>query len=822
MKIRDAKLTFKIVLLVLFALIIASLILALTIKDGSYAFIITTLVAMAMALLIFVVVLILGSIEKKQNKQERAKEKDKLLKALDNYQRGENILIDDKAMKDENLREVALRMEELSYQDTLLIKGRVYKKENFLDYFAKSINLNEVANMCYLRYLNPDEDIYKFIMDNFTDTYFARGENELDIIIVNFSLKTKLEEKLNQYLISKNKEIDVVYYPDYNLNEFIDAFDKEGEKNKKLNIYSKDRKEVFNYHHIFLKYLYNPNKDENLLVEFMKESLSYLPYTHAALKVNGENYKIVRYAKEKEYQKTEFEEFKYYEEIPLFKVDGLELTLVLASLNDIKVLSYQKQVILSEFMGGIIALYLPFKNQYAYKDLAKELEDLLSIHQSYSYEVDDNYNILEASANLRSKFQVEITDKKCYKTLFNRNKPCDLCPLRNPGGMDKLLPFIGSNNYRIRSFNYHGHHKIYVINLRNVARGRALLEERLLDLINNDQRGYVLAFKIEFLDDTALKYKLDKEEIIEQLFEIFKMYLINGNIYRKAEDELVYIFENASQSDVIEVARRLSFAFEDKLGINEKGIALTPKMVMLSYPLEINSIFSLDSLCRTMFALADKRGRLYRLSGEAIAVNKKRHYLEQIDISLKNDKIPLKYENIHDNKTNTNIKEVHYDYYDEEHHSIKEDQITLYAKIENLYTALIERTIRSIDFSSNNIYSLYLAREAFDKTIFAMIENEINKKKVGLDKLIIETSETYIRANLDLVKYLIDKGFVFALSSIEVDNNDLPIKVKYAKIDLKKFSSDKNYAHRVLSIKNSGVDLCFIGENKELDGRYQK
>ena len=795
----------------------SSLALSFVLKQYTSLLIIASLVSSVLSLVLFVFLVLVNHKLKKTTKEN----KDEIIKSIEHIKL--NQVAPAKIKDDQDDQEIASSITSLAVSGKMLQRHYVYPKNGFLQMVRDTLNFNEISDLAYLKISKPSNDIHKELALEFAYSYFAKDSDELDVVITNFPSRLYLEQRLNELFKDKDEVITLVYYPDYLVNDFDDIrLMKMSRKSGSLRIYEKGQYNFENYTNLVKEYMSHNNPDGKALSEFIRDSLKYLPFSHIALRSNNIYYRMAMKAGEKVFNTIDKDEFKYYEFVPLYTSDEMKITLVLASIYEIKGLSYQEQCIVSTFISVVTSLAIPEAFTISQKQMREQMEDTLDLFHSYYYMIDDNYRIVDVSNSLQEKYSYSLKGKTCYKAICHQDEACKNCPLSNED-VKKKIATINSSTYVIKAITKDNNHKVYIIDHHHRILSRENLEEKILDLINRDQKGYLLVFKINFVDDIALKYKVEPAFIIERTKEILKSYLIDGNLYEKADDEFVYILENFSNAEALEIATKLSNAFEDKIEINEKGVSLTPKTILLSYPLEVNSIFALDSLSRTLFSVADKKGRLYRLASDSLSINKKRDYLELIDKSLKDNLIPLSYVDVFDKETHKTLKEVHFDYRDENGQLIKEDLITLFAKLENLYPALLERTIRSIEFLPDVEYIFYLAREAFDNVMFATINNELVKRKVDPSQLILETSESYLLANMEIYNKYSLLGYQFAYSAI--DNNVVnanKVNVKYVKIDMNKFAKDKQYAYRVVSLKDDGVDLFVDANSTLLDGRYYK
>lgn len=821
MKLKKLLLTFRILLIVMVLALVSSVALSFILTDLSLVFYILAGVSFILILSLHILMFVFGSKLKKLNN----KDLEKINEAIDDNLHNKRTFVELENSSNKELAKTAELISKLSIEGKSIENYHIYKKVGFLSFAKKMLDQRQLNEAAYLKFAKKaenkadfDKKIYEFIKENFKFAYFATDENEFDVLILNAGDRNSFEKKIDELKLAAK----LAYYPDYSFNELEDVTSKEPvRKENGLEIYENLHKEVASYNELVRRSLAEKIEEPRALSDFMRESYKYLPFTHIVLKTEKSYLRQVNKPSDRTYLEYQRADFKYHEETLLFKYEGTNVILILASLNDISGFTYEENHIISEFKAGLVALTLPEIIKIKKEEIELRANNTLEKFNAYEYVINKDYEILEASKSLQEKFDKAIKGKKCHKVLFGLDKPCEDCPLKGKK-INKLVTKLGSGNYKFEAQAAGENHQIYLTRLESHIISRKVLEERILDLVNADKRGYLLIFKIDFIDDLALKYKTTIEDITDRMLNILKAYSVDGNLYQKDRDEFVYIFEYASQAEVNEVATRISSAFEDKLSLTEKGVMLVPRTILLSYPLEVNSIFSLDSLSRTLFAQAERRGRLYRISTEPQAINRKRECLEVLENSLKNNNIPLKYDVFKDNKENKSLFKLHFDYYDEKDTPIREDIITLYAKLENLYFPLLERTMKCINFKENGQVIMFLSREALTEQVFAMINMEFKRRKMEPSALIIETAENYLKDHEDLYKKYSELGFVFGLGSIESKEvASFEIRPKYIRVDLRKLEKDKLYASRIYEARKKGIDLL-VEEENTIDARYEK
>lgn len=726
----------------------------------------------------------------------------------------------------------------LSGQD--LATGFTYHDDNFISYLANHMPF-EISQLAYI---NLDGDIRTLEFEKeYKNIYINKKSNCTELFIFNFKSRDELENKVVSLISSLDKEklvlpkskvkdekysgfagilkpieCYIVYYPDYDFKQFNHINKLKVSKvinNIKIYDYEKNPYPI-SYFYQEVKLIHSRKDKDNVdIKELVTSAMHHLPYSHMVITSDGTS-RYFKYESKEDYK--DLTDIPYQKRHVLYNKNGHTLEVLLVSDSTLNFIDAQANKVTEILFNTLLEIY-----SYIFKETDKfkkeGFEDLIIKLGNYSYQIDKDYNLIDISENLANKFNSNQLSKKCYKALFNRDAPCENCPLF--GDVTKHFVKIGSGEYTFTKVNDKDTRKIYILNEQNNVLSQNELYEKIIDSINNDKRGYVMIFKLDYLTDLSIKYKVSEEELVNKAIELLKTYSLDGNLYQKDKDEYAYVLEYLRYADCVELAKTLSTAFEDKVTVGENGVLLTPKIILLSYPLEINNLYSLISLSRSLFAKADKRGMLYRLSVDPVYVNKKREYLEIIEESLKNEDIPLIYYRIKDHQSEKNILRVDLDYRDNTNEIIREDAITLYAKLEKYYFSLLERTFKCVKYQENYEYIFYFSREAFDNALFKQVTKILNKMKISLHDIIIETDEIYLRTNKELIKTYSDMGYQFAMSSIEEDKPyNLPIKVKYVKVNKDKFVSSAGYGQKLLQIHNMGIPFLVDAKIEGIEERY--
>ena len=794
---------------------IISLVLSLFISGNAQ---VLTLLTGLVSFLILVSLLIIYITSQNADKK---KAKEDIIKGLKQYQNSQRVIIKTDDM-DDAFVDIANEVSALSIKGQGLRNKFIYKKENFLDLVSESVDVRNINNLAIV-VVNKDIDVQPLIKQ-FKNVLINKHMSQTTLVVIDYSSRNTLEKIIlataNSY---KDAKFSLFYYPDYSLKE-VEKNNKlsPSSSNKNVDIYSRSLKNYESYYALISSFTSDYDKDKYDVTSFILQAMRYLPFTNIAVNFNHK-VKYFKWSDQQDFDQVEKDNYGYYEEKELYHKGNNVISVILASQKPLNVITKEEELVIDSFLNALLTILLPEFLESINDNLENRINDLLVENRSYSYVIDKKYKIVSASDYLRNKYKKEIVGQYCYKALFNRTTMCKNCPLKESGAVTKLVPSLGSDAYTFTSVNRWDNKQILIMEQRHDIFDRQSLNEILLDSINNDKRGYVMVFKIDYLDDLSKKHGVDKETFVKQFIDILKAYSLDGHLYQKEEDEFAYVLENARYLDAVEIARKVSFAFEDRLDMTNNGVLLTPKIILLSYPLEINSLFALDSLSRTLFKSADKRGKLYRLSIDPVYINRKREYLEILEQSLKNENIPMEYVNYKDNNSRITISKVNYAYFDNNNNPIREDMMTLYAKLDGLYGALIERTFKYLPYEKNVEYVVYMAKEALNPSLFASIHSELAALKISPSRIIIASDELYFKDHPQLLKKYSDLGYQFALGNIEVGSTySLPIKVKYARIDKYNYLHNKRYALKVLALSKLGIDMLCDEKIEGLESRYNK
>lgn len=774
-----------------------------------------TLGGIGLGLILLVIALI---IRKKDNVEKEMLASD-LSISLDAYKKGEKKLIIPSSSSN-GLNNLAASINSLGYSTLHLVNGSTYSKEDFVSLFPVDFRNRRFKAAFLVRFFNVSKRNVKKLQDALGEFVVVEDSEKLYALVFDVALSS-LEVALIR-LIKEERGASAAYvaYPFKEISLAIEELDSvETEPGKLYKLSSEEVKDSFDE---FIVKASNVDLDkEESLTEYLKEALPHLDLTHIGIKLNGSYLRQVTYTDLPMLNEVREEDFMYKEEFKLIDKPGTKAILILASVEKYRKLDkdqVNKLLVFISTIRSIVNVYLDLLVKQAKDTKLAEMEKLTGV---YGYTISLKHELKGLCADLENKVGKDVIGKKCYKVLFGLDKPCKECPL-NTNNVRKIMPILGSEKYLFKISTNQENKEIFLLpqttkSLMNVDK----LHEKLLDLVNADERGYVLAIHIENIDDLASRNKTDIGNIIAGIYSRLTSYNLGYNLYMKSKDEFVYILENISRVEAIEVGKKVTFALNDKLDIGKKGMVIPYRIILLSYPLEVSSIFHLDSLCRTMFELADKRGRLYMVDEEPLPIDKHRYYVETLEDAFKKDDIPLSYVNTFDRKDKSTYQEIHLNFLDYEDRPIKEDELTLYAKQDGLYLTLIERLVRQLSFGEESKYILPLAKEGLNKVTFETINKILNNKKIDKSRLVLLIRERDYDRFMNEVKIGSELGLQFAISNLlNYSKYQFEFKPILVRVNLSKYNNDSEYASRVISIVNKGIDISSEEVIEGIDNRF--
>ena len=811
MKNKTLSKTLFIILIILLSLILVLGVLGIVLANNIILFILLGLSVVAILLLIILLSRYLSL------RKDISKVNDK----LDNLYNGSPLIIS--SSKDEEMKNIFYNVNDISIRASTLDKKHIYIGDKFFEELTKLLNKGYLSkNFAYVRFFNLEEKHLLKIKKKYHDIYISRGSNYFDIAFNHISPKLEFEDFLRNYSVVYASKVILLYSKEYNLKE-IEAYLKDEKEPNGLTI--KHQEENIDYFEKMLKnYEHIDLNTPDLVETFLKDAMKFLPFSHIGIKIDDEYYLVATYETNEHLNNLNKKDFLYFRDRPFFLYDDKTISIVFASLEEIffNTLSHDHYELFLIYLKNFLIAEL---NKNKEKGLMETYDRLESLNSNLSYEVDKNFIVRYASKKLNLRYNNALLGKKCYSALYNRTSPCTNCPFKN--GEDSNTYLLGSNKFT-REISFDNDNKVYKIYLLNHKEGyvssKEELYERLLGLLNSDNRGYLLCFKLEALEGLASRNKTDVEVVVKEIIDLLAIYGLDDHLYRKDVDEFVYILEEASVSDAVTISKQVSKAFLEKFNTNNKEVSFTPKMILLSYPLEVNTLFSLDSLCRTLFRNVDKKGRLYRIDEEPLPVDNNRYYMEIVEESYKQNNIPLTFSLVEDKKENKLLKYAYIDYKDDEGKDILESEITLYAKINNVYLTLVERVSKAlIDIEGKDRYILVIGKEALVPTLFASIVGYFNSNKAPLSKIVFEIKEKDAYNHKEEIEKILSYGVNLALVINDNTSFDLDISpYLYIKIDGKKLAKDPLYQSKINNLIQNDIEMMVTSDSVSLmpEARY--
>ena len=310
---------------------------------------------------------------------------------------------------------------------------------------------------------------------------------------------------------------------------------------------------------------------------------------------------------------------------------------------------------------------------------------------------------------------------------------------------------------------------------------------------------------------------MSSEDIVNSIINVLNTYGLTENLFRKEEDEFVYLLEVASMSDAIRIAKDVSRACLETFKVDEKEFNFLPKAILLSYPVEVNTLFCLDSLSRTLFNRVSKKGMLYRIDEEPTPIDDHRHYMDIVEEAFKNNEIPVSYFRIKDLENKYKMFFVGYHFEDENHNRIPDDQISLYVKIDKKYITFMDKFVRSFNYEENHRYVTSIGKEGLDKKLFDTLIGFFNSKHIPLDRVVFEAKEKDIYGHLEAVQYALDLGFSIALDINDSGTHNLDMsRYTYIRIDGRQLANNKAYQTKINSIMHGDKPILIEEKYKDL------
>ena len=778
----------------------------------------------ALIFLIVAMVLILTSIgllfADKVIQKEKAEQQDideeNIIKSLKSYQNTGKLLVKAKS-DDEGIKEIAKTVNDIIINDMILEHGHIYNDQDFFINVKKYIIKSGLEKFAYIRLYGLSERTFKPIIEKYPYSYASRSKGYYDLLIEIFD-KKELEEYLTAYILKYQNVYGVIaYYDEYSMDEIHELLNKEveGERERVLILDRNSDKEVFN--NVINKYRSVDLNKNNLIEDYLIEIFPYIPFTHMAILIDEEYLRLVNYKGALQIDEIKDVEFKTWLKLDGVKYLGKQVHIVYANENEKVSITPSLLYKLNKVNSILNNLAIIEMDRGHVEECENRFNNLEQLHNSMSYEVDDDFKVTHASKRLNERYNNQLVGSYCYECLYGREEPCKDCPLK----MENTTTYLMSSNLYQRVLEHQGKKSvIYLLNKKKpYIKDRDELNNRLLGLLNNpNAKGYLLVFKLDSIPQLATKYKMSSEEIVSSIVNGLSLQGLTNNLFRKEEDEFVYLLDYASMADAITISKAVSKVFLETFKVDEKEFNFLPKVILLSYPVEVNTLFSLDSLSRTLFSRVSQKGMLYRVDELPTPIDDHRHYMEIVEEAFKNNEIPVSYFRIKDLEGKYNMFFVGYKFLDENHNRIPDDQISLYVKVDKKYMTFVDKFVRSFNYEDEKSrYVTSIGKEGLEKQLFDTLICFFNSKHIGLDRVVFEAKEKDIHAHLDAVNYALDLGFNIAIDINDSGTHNLDMsRYAYIRIDGRRLANDKSYQSKINSIIHGDKPILIEERYKDL------
>ena len=769
----------------------------------------------AIIFLVVVFVMVICHYKVFRKKQHIVHEKDKqsILNALDKYQHNQIVLAHLKS-GDQGLNEIALKVNEIAINDTSLEYGHMYNGEGFFDLIRKHSLKAGLEKFGYVSiYYIKEKLLESDFITKYPHCYVGKYAEHYDLMLDAFD-KNELETYLKDFVTKyPHTRVRVYYYDEYSLDEIQELLKEE--PSESITIFDRNiDKEVFN--NVINKYRNIDLGKENLLRDYLLDILPHVPFTHMGVMIDDQYIRLVSY--KGMLQIDEINEQNYFKTwLKLSGIKYLDKQVYVIFASDKEEVGVTPQLLykLNKVIAIINSLMIIEIDRQKVEEADSRFNKLEELFDSMSYEVDDDFKVVYATKKLSQRYNNKLVGSYCYECLYDREEPCKDCPLRKG---DNCTFLMSSHLYKRVVEKDGDKATIYLLSQKKpFINDRDALDDRLLGLINSDAKGYLLVFKLDALTQMAAKKQKSVEEVVGYIVQGLNIYGLTNNLFRKSEDEFVYILENASVSDAVRISKDVSRLFLETFEVDDSDFSFLPKVILLSYPLEVNTLFSLDSLSRTLFNNVTKKGCLYRIDEDPLSIDDHRYYMEVVEESYKKGEIPFTYRRVKDASNKEKYYYASLNYMDQNHNPIPENQITLYTKIDNTYLTLVDKAIRGLDYENDYTFLLPLGKEGLTKKLFDTLMGFFSTKKISPNRIIFEGKEKDLNAHMEDVQKAIEMGFRFAVDVNDNYNHNLDLSLfDYIRVDGKKLDTDKGYQNKVNELFKQKVDVLIEDKYKDL------
>lgn len=694
----------------------------------------------------------------------------------------------------------------------------LYQHEDFVKLVSRVLhNSNSGVLVRFLDVNMKDEDIPEY-MNALPEAYFGRGQYGFDMFIANYTTKEYIGEVVRKFATGKPIRVVTTYYPETAIDNMFASTYPYYQTREQFNVVESENFDIDGI--LSLMYRFE-DKDNPLdaLSRLLYQYVTLSPYTHIITLVDGKVLKGARQNGYRYYEDYQKEDFTHFEDIDLMLSNNHDVHILFLSVDPLhKSLSKEDLQKRNLIIHAIKKLILYHLGNLDHEENIHIKDEILQLTSSYYYRVDNDMNIVEASDNLVSKFGEPIIGKNSFNVLFAEKKYKDL--KLNANKRDRVIvPALGTDVYDRIVKEHNAHLDVYLIKAKKEAvSDYKLFKDRLLSALEFNRRGYLLCFKIDSLNQIAKKYKVGVEDIINTIYPVLSNYSLLANLYRKSEDEFVYLLEGSGREGAYFLAEKLANAFNEKFEIEEdKGIPLTTKVIALSFPLEVSTIFEFESLCRSLYRQADKKGKLYRFEEEPRYIDRNHELVELLDSSFQNSNIPLELKPIKNKIGYTVYEDVSLNFVNSKGEKVRSDDMTLIAKKAHFYSSLIERSIKQLDFASGKIYVIPMSIEGINEETFDAIDTMLDVKRASKKHVIFEVREKDVKNTREVFNKLLERGFKFALSSLDtyVKNTNVN-EYEYVRVEKRRYNKDILYTLKLTNLLNQGLKSIVAEEDKEL------
>ena len=772
----------------------------------------------AMVLILLGVGLLFGDKLVAKDKQEQQDiDEANIIKSLDSYQRNNGKLLLKIKSTDDGIVQIADKVNDIIINDVVLEHGHIYDGSDFFMMCRKYMIKSGLEKFAIVRIYGISKKTIKPVIEKYPYCYLGKYDGYYDVLIEIFD-KKELEEYLTSF-VNKYKNVYgvIAYYDEYSMDEIYELLNQEveGEREKMVILDRNSDKEVFN--NVINKYRNVDLNKDNLVEDYLIDIFPYIPFTHMAILIDEEYLRLVNYKGALKIDEIQDVEFKTWLKLDTIKYLGKQVHIVYA--NDNVEVSVTPSLLykLNKVNAILNNLVIVEMDKIHVDECENRFNNLELLHDSMSYEVDDDFKVIHASKRLNERYNNQLVGSYCYECLYGREEPCKNCPLK----MEGTKTYMSTSHLYERVIEKDGKKStVYLLSRKKpYINDRDQLNNRLLGLLNNpNAKGYLLVFKLDSIPQLAVKYKMSSEQIANSIIASLVDLGLAENLFRKEEDEFVYLLTYASMADAVRIAKDVSRAFLETFKVDDKEFNFLPKVILLSYPVEVNTLFSLDSLSRTLFSRINQKGMLYRVDELPTPIDDHRHYMEIVEEAFKNNEIPVSYFRIKDLENKYNMFFVGYKFLDENHNRIPDDQISLYVKIDKKYITFMDKFVRSFNFEDNdNRYVTSVGKEGLEKQMFDTLIGFFNSKHIPLNRVVFEAKEKDIHQHLDAVNYALDLGFSIAIDLNDSGTHNLDMsRFVYIRIDGRRLSVDKSYQSKINSVVHGDKPILMEEKFKDL------